>query len=176
MPFQGRPRVEQQVDGRWRLLAPLFYQGSRETWTVPAGFCSDFASVPAAARWLIPADGPWTAAAIAHDWFCDVGIRQGRTTSRDADGLFRRMMRELDVPLPRRWAMWAGVRWGALLNPLRRPGVAADMPLVLLISVLVSPLVLPVSVIVAFGLAVDHLIDVAFRAGGALRGRPTRRS
>lgn len=163
MPFRGRPRVEQQDDGRWALLAPLLYHGSRESWTVPAGFCSDFASVPAAARWLIPADGPWTAAAIAHDWFCDVGIRDRRITSRDADGLFRRMMRELDVPLPRRWVMWAGVRWGALVNPLRRPGVWADLPLVLLISLLVAPLVLPVSVVVAVGLAADHLIDRAVR-------------
>ena len=168
MPFQGRPRVEQQTDGRWALLAPLLYHGSRQSWTVPAGFCSDFASVPAAARWLIPADGPWTAAAIAHDWFCDVGIRAGRITSRDADGLFRRMMRELGVPFPRRWAMWAGVRWGALINPVRRPGVWADLPLALLISLLVAPLVLPVSLIVAVGLAIDHGIDHLVRCAAHL--------
>ncbi|MEI4273939.1 DUF1353 domain-containing protein [Klenkia sp. LSe6-5] len=163
MVFQGRPCVQQAEDGRWVLLRPLRYQGSRESWTIPAGFVTDFASVPAAARWLIPADGPWTAAAIAHDWFCDVGIRRDLITSRDADGLFRRMMRELGVPLPRRWAMWAGVRWGAVANPLRRPGVLADLPLVLAISVLVAPLVLPVSLVVALGLALDHLIDRCVR-------------
>jgi hypothetical protein len=172
VPFLTRPRVEQTASGHWTLTAPLVYAGRAEEWVVPAGFESDFASVPVPVRWLIPADGPWTAAAIVHDWFCDVGIAAGVISSRDADGVFRRMCRELGTPVLRRWVMWTGVRWGALASPVRRPGWVRDAPAVLLLSVAVAPLVLPVSVVVAVGLAVDAVVDRALTLVLRLVGRP----
>lgn len=172
MPFLTRPHVEQLASGHWSLTQPLVYAGRAEQWVVPVGFESDFASVPVPVRWLIPADGPWTAAAIVHDWFCDVGITAGVITSRDADGVFRRMCRELGTPVLRRWVMWAGVRWGALANPVRRPGFARDLPVVLLVSVAAAPLVLPVSVVVAVGLVVDAVADRALTLALRLLGRP----
>lgn len=82
---------------------------------------------------------------------------------RDADGVFRRMCRELGTPWPRQWLLWTGVRWGAVANPVRRPGVWRDLPLMLAISLLAAPVVIPVSVLVGVGLAVDHAVDLLHR-------------
>ncbi|MEI4270478.1 DUF1353 domain-containing protein [Klenkia sp. LSe6-5] len=172
MPFLSRPHVEQLDDGDWALTEPLVYAGRADRWVVPTGFVSDLASVPVPVRWLIPTNGPWTAAAIVHDWFCDVGIAAGVISSRDADGVFRRMCRELRTPVLRRWLMWAGVRWGAVVNPVRRPGFVRDLPAVLAISVLAVPLVLPVSVVVGVGLAVDAVVDRLLGLALRVTGRP----
>ena len=171
MPFVTRPHVEQLADRRWQLTEPLVYRGRREDWVVPPGFVTDFTSVPVPVRWLIPSDGPWTAAAIVHDWFCLVGIAAGVISSGDADAVFRRMCRELGTPIPRRWLMWAGVRWGALASPVRRPGIARDLPGVVAISLVAAPLVLPVSLVVAVGLLVDVAADVVLRFAARLLGR-----
>ncbi|SCX37581.1 Protein of unknown function [Klenkia marina] len=172
MPFLTRPHVEQLAGGEWSLTEPLVYAGRSEQWMVPTGFVTDFASVPVPVRWLIPADGPWTAAAVVHDWFCEVGIAAGQVSSRDADGVFRRMCRELGTPVLRRWLMWAGVRWGAVASPVRRPGLARDLPAVLAISVLAVPLVVPVSLVVGIGLAVDAVVDRALTLALRLTGHP----
>lgn len=172
MPFRSRVHVEQLAGGEWSLTEPLAYAGRAEEWVVPTGFVTDFASVPVPVRWLIPADGPWTAAAVVHDWFCEVGIAAGAISSRDADGVFRRMCRELGTPVLRRWLMWAGVRWGALANPVRRPGLARDLPAVLVVSVLAVPLVVPVSLVVGVGLAVDAVVDRALTLALRLTGHP----
>ncbi len=171
MPFLTRPHVEQLASGHWSLTQPLVYAGRRDEWVVPVGFESDFASVPVPVRWLVPADGPWTAAAIVHDWFCEVGIAAGEISGRDADGVFRRMCRELGTPIGRRWLMWAGVRWGALADPVRRVGIGRDLPGVLLISVAAAPLVLPVSAVVAVGLVVDTILDRVLGFAAGLVGR-----
>jgi hypothetical protein len=39
---------------------------------VPPHFVTDFASVPAAFRWLAPQEGPYAAAAVLHDWLYSV--------------------------------------------------------------------------------------------------------
>lgn len=60
MPFTG-PVVVQEVDrgdgSRWQLVEPLTYQGRDDPFVVPAGFETDFASVPRAFTWLIPRYG-----------------------------------------------------------------------------------------------------------------------
>jgi hypothetical protein len=94
---------------RWRLEQPLTYRGRRDEFVVPAGFTTDFASVPQALTWLVPRYGRYTKAAILHD-FLWRECAAGRFGWADADGLLRRAMRELDVPFLRRWLMWAAVR------------------------------------------------------------------
>lgn len=42
-------------------------------------------------------------AAIVHDLLWREYARTGRISYHDADGMFRRAMRELDVPFLRRW-------------------------------------------------------------------------
>ena len=150
--------VRSSGDHRWKLLAPVVYEGRDQAITVPVGFETDFASVPQAVQWLIPVSGRYTRAAIVHDWLCKEGLRSNLMSSHDVDGVFRRIMRESGVPLVRWWLMWTGVRWGALFNPLRRRGWWHDAAMVLMISVLALPLLLP-TIPVVFALGVDWLVN-----------------
>jgi hypothetical protein len=153
--------VRRLDDEFWAVEQPLVYRGRRDVFIVPAGFRTDFASVPRVAVWLIPRFGRYTPAAILHDWLCTEGIATGQVTSREADGLFRRIMRESGVPVLRRWLMWAGVRWGALTERDRRPGWLASAPGVLAISLLAAPIVVPPGLVIAVALLVYGLVEGA---------------
>lgn len=132
MPFTTRGVCVDLLDDQGALLVPLSYQGKVEHFTVPAGFVSDFATVPRLFRSFAPSIGLWTRSAVLHDWMC-VHLAAGDCVvgSRDADGIFRRTMREAGVGFVTRWLLWCGVRWGALANPARRPGWWRDAPAVL---------------------------------------------
>ena len=132
MPFTTRGVLVDLNDNRGTLVAPLAYQGKVEHFTVPSGFVSDFATVPRFLQSFTPSIGKWTRAAVLHDWFC-VHLAAGDcvVSSSDADGIFRRVMRESGVSFPTRWLMWTAVRWAALFNRHRRPGWSHDAPLVL---------------------------------------------
>ena len=144
MPFLGEGVQLQQVDeSYWKTLADLEYQGRDEPLTVPAGFCTNLASVPRFAWWLVPRSGRYTPAVVLHDYL----VQHPDTTKVgrcDADGIFRRSMRELGVPLLRRRMMWTAVRLAG--GPFN---CGLDMLLaVLVISILVAPIVLPGAAIV----------------------------
>jgi hypothetical protein len=156
------------ADG-WTLVEPLVYLGRRDRFVVPAGFGTDLATVPRPVLWLVPAAGRYTLAAVLHDWLCTVGIATGAVTSRQADGLFRRAMREAGVPVLLRWLMWTGVRWGALADPQRRRGWLLSAPGVLAVSALAAPLVLPPSVLVLPGLAVYAALERLVSGGSGAR-------
>lgn len=135
MPFNAdRLGVDWHGGKRWVLTRPLVYQGERQTFVVPVGFVTDFASVPRILMSLVPPIGTWTRAAVLHDWLCTVGIELGLVSSRDADGIFRRVMREEGVNFVLRWLMWVAVRWAAFNNDLRRPGTWRDLTLMIPIS------------------------------------------
>jgi hypothetical protein len=170
VPFEPGSLTVRRVDAsRWELVAELVYRGRRDRFVVPAGFRTDFATVPLPVTWLVPRFGAYTLAVILHDWLVTEGLRTGVVTSREADGIFRRVLRESGVPVLRRWLMWTGVRWGALVSARRRPGWVFSAPGVLAISVLAAPLVLPPAVAILPGLA-------AFSAAERVVGRwfPTR--
>jgi Protein of unknown function (DUF1353) len=155
VPFAPGSLTVRRVDAeRWELVDELVYLGSWERFVVPAGFRTDFATVPRVVSWLVPRFGAYTLAAILHDWLITDGLRAEVVTSRQADGIFRRVMRESGVPVLRRWLMWAGVRWGALTDELRRSGWLFSAPGVLAISVLAAPLVVPPAIVIAPGLLV----------------------
>jgi hypothetical protein len=155
VPFESGALTVRSVDAnQWALVDDLVYQGRRDRFVVPAGFRTDFATVPRVVAWLVPRFGAYTVAVILHDWLCTEGIRSGAVTSRQADGIFRRVMRESGVPVLRRWLMWAGVRWGALASAGRRPGWLVSAPGVLAISLLAAPLVVPPGVVILPGLLV----------------------
>jgi hypothetical protein len=115
-PFTGEVVVRQVDDDpefkSWTLVEPLTYRGKWDTWTVRSGFCTDFASVPRVVTWLIPRYGRYTKAAILHDYLC-TQAEVGKIDRADADGVFRRALRELGVAFLRRWLMWAAVRLDA---------------------------------------------------------------
>jgi hypothetical protein len=155
VPFDSPSLIVRRVsDQQWEVVEALVYRGRRDTFVVPAGFPTDFASVPRVVVWLFPRFGRYTLAAVLHDWLTTEGLRTGAVSSRDADGLFRRVMAELRVPPVRRWLMWAGVRWGALASPPRRPGWVLDAPRVLALSVLAAPVVVLPALAIAAALAV----------------------
>ena len=168
MPFDPPSAVLRTsgADG-WTLVEPLTYLGRSDRFVVPAGFATDLASVPRPVLWLVPESGRYTLAAVLHDWLCTVGIRTRVVTSRQADGIFRRVMREAGVPVLLRWLMWTGVRWGALADPQRRRGWLLSAPGVLAISLLAAPLVLPPSLLVVPGLVVYAALErlVSGRSG-----------
>lgn len=135
MPWATSPTLLYVGSGRYQTLAPCEYVGETQVFRIEGDFDTDLASVPRLFWSLLPPDGTYERAAVLHDWLC-VRLAHGDSpvSARDADGIFRRVMREEGVGFLTRWAMWAGCRVGALRTPARRPGIAADMPLVVLIT------------------------------------------
>ncbi|WP_138760262.1 DUF1353 domain-containing protein [Modestobacter altitudinis] len=164
MPFDSSLVVRRASDQLWEVVEPMVYRGRRDTFVVPAGFLTDFASVPRVLVWFIPRFGRYTPAAVLHDWLVTTGLTTRVVSSRDADGLFRRVLRELGVPPVRRWLMWCAVRWGALVSPARRPGWWPDAPRVLALSVLAAPVVVPPAAVIAGALAVYTVVETAVTA------------
>lgn len=140
MPFASRLYVEPAADDTWRLLRPLTYRGSVDTWTIPAGYVTDFGSIPWLASWLVARYGRWTRATVVHDYLITHELPAGSIEPNDIDGVFRRILRELGVSTPRRWLMWAGVRWGALFGGRARRWRVTAAP-VLAISIAALPAV-----------------------------------
>lgn len=149
-----------EPDGTYRLTAHVVYKGRDDVFTVPAGFVTDLASVPRLMSWLVPIAGAHDRAAILHD-FCCTQLEAGdlRLSAPDVDGLFRRCLRELGVPLVRRWLFYAGVRWGALGTPARRPGWWSTAPVVLGVSLLALPFLLPAALFVGLALLIDRAVE-----------------
>ena len=182
MPFVGdaNPLVKQVGDRDWEVVEPLTYRGTTDEFVVPAGMPTDFASVPRAFVWFLPRYGRYTRAAILHDylWRFRVNDPTEPISRADADGLFRRVMRELGVPFLRRWIMWTAVRLAALTKPDGRKGWIRDAPQVLLVSIVALPFVLPPALLVLVGLGAFYLLELLLvlplKAGRALRSAMTK--
>lgn len=135
----------------WRLVEDLVYAGERETFTIPAGYVTDFATIPSFIRsptGLDPYSMEYARAAIVHDWLITDAIPARVVTSRDVDGIFRRIMREEGTDAATRWLMWTAVRWGAAFSRRRAWGrqLPKDLPLMLAISLPALLLAVPASV------------------------------
>lgn len=101
--------VVEFVDGdRWRLREDLPYElpDGQGTIIVPAGFLTDFASIPRP-LWSLVGDpgGPWAPAAVVHDYL----YRTGLLPRAEADAIFYEAM-EPYVRTSKRWVMWLAVR------------------------------------------------------------------
>lgn len=169
MTFKTELQVLEVFPDIWMLDKDLVYEGKHQTFRVPRTYYTDFASVPRFLTWLIPTTGKYTKAAVVHDYLCDTlkeyheseAVPAHWVSSRDADGIFRRMMRELGVPKVRRWLMWAGVRWGAVFSAHRREDVWKDMHLVLLLTLLAAPFVIPAAALAALSYLVYLVVEKA---------------
>lgn len=143
MPFNTTTVSVTSANGnQWVLDRPLTYRGQRDRFVIPAGFRTDFATIPRLLTWLVGRTGQHTLAVVLHDWLVTTGVDSGAVSHRDADGLLRRVLRETGTPFVRRWLMWAGVRYGALFGG-RRDDWIRDAALVALITVLAAPVVAP---------------------------------
>ena len=152
--------VEQVSDKNWLLRKALDYTGKFETFHVPVGQGTDFASVPRVFVWFLPRYGRYTKAAILHDFLWRERASKGTLDYVDADGTFRRAMRQLGVPFLRRWIMWSAVRWGALLKPNGRKGWLKEAPRVLLVSAVALPIVVPPAVVVGAAILVFQMVEL----------------
>lgn len=163
--FDSRLSVQEATDDTWRVLAPLIWTGTEgDTFTVPVGFVTDFATVPRFLIWKVRPYGPYTRAAVLHDWLLvelagwtrrhrgnvvkapmDGSDDQPPATSREIDGIFRRAMEDLGVSWVTRWQMWAAVRLASCFNPRRAYGRQfwRDAPPVFGVLILSAPILLP---------------------------------
>ena len=103
------PVVQPFNDGAyWTLIQPFTYiigQTSHQI-TVPAGFVTDFASIPAVLRGLLSPTGQEGRAAIIHDYL----YWEQRCSREQADWILRLGMIESRVPLVTRQAVYWAVR------------------------------------------------------------------
>lgn len=123
--FNGLAKYEDQADGvTAKLLRALEYTTS-DGWRirVPAGFLTDFASIPRLLWALIPPRGKYNRAAIIHDFLYKFAPRDPSTgvacTRGRADSIMREACENLGERATRRWAIYSGVRSGGWL-PWRR--------------------------------------------------------
>lgn len=111
-PLRVEEVDDKSSDGRgsWRLLEALAYESEAlsATVTVPAGFITDFASVPRIPVAFLLCGDVGHKAAVVHDFLYTV-----RTCGRKAaDEVLVEAMAVCGVPPWRRALMWAGVRIG----------------------------------------------------------------
>jgi hypothetical protein len=93
---------------RFRLAPPL----GDEVIVVPAGFKTDFASVPRGLWNFEPPLGDAGKAAVVHDFLYATRGLGGRFSRAQADAIFRQALADLGVPAWKRTLLWAAVRVG----------------------------------------------------------------
>lgn len=98
----------------YQLLAPLVYMSSG--WgriEVPAGFITDFASVPKLPLTWLAAGGTANEAAVVHDWLYTVHrVGPVDITRSEADAIFREAIPASEDPNAPAFLMWLAVRFG----------------------------------------------------------------
>ena len=107
--------LDAERDGRVtaRLLQGFGYRpAGGDVIAVPAGFVTDFASVPWGFWNLEPPLGDAGKAAVVHDYLYATKGLGGRYSRAQADGIFRQALGALGVPLWKRTLLWAAVRVG----------------------------------------------------------------
>jgi hypothetical protein len=78
----------------------------------PQRYVTDFASIPAWARWAIAPFGRHAEAAVIHDWLYALGGKKDRAARKRADDIFRLALGNLGVGIIRRNLMHRAVRFG----------------------------------------------------------------
>jgi hypothetical protein len=180
MPFSPNAEViVKQLDNEnWEVRTSLRYTGIQDSFEVPIGQGTDFASVPRPFVWFLPRYGSYTMAAILHDYLWRERASKGEMDWIDADGLFRRAMRELKVPFLRRWIMWTAVRWAALFKPRGRTRWLRESWRVVLFTLVAAPFVLPPALLILIALLAFYVLEllawVAIEVGSAARARVQR--
>lgn len=161
MPFSVDTElvVKQVGDEDWEVRSALRYSGSRDSFEVPVGQTTDFASVPRPFVWFLPRYGSYTMAAILHDYLWRELAAKGEMAWVDADGIFRRAMRELRVPFLRRWIMWTAVRWAALFKPKGRQGWLRESWRVLVFTLLAAPFAIVPGLVILLALLTFYVLE-----------------
>lgn len=106
--FSTPLQVTKYATGRWRLLNSLVYHAdlTERTYVVPAGFVTDFASVPRLPLAYLLAGDTAHRAAVVHDYLYRYAIEPRKS----ADRVFCEAMADSGVPGWRRTLMYGAVR------------------------------------------------------------------
>jgi Protein of unknown function (DUF1353) len=117
--FTPAPLVRDLEDGvRQQLQEPLAHVTADGLWTivVPAGFITDYASIPQVLHSVLPPRGKGNRANIVHDYLYRYAPRDPRTGASVTQATADRIKLEGDAILgerwTRRWAMYVGLRVG----------------------------------------------------------------
>lgn len=106
--------MRHEVGEEWCLLEPLVFEGTRDYFVMRKGFRTDFASIPRPVRWLFDTAGTNSEPGVLHDALWRETKRADGIPSRvdpwDADGLFRRALREQGATALTRALLWIAVR------------------------------------------------------------------
>jgi hypothetical protein len=96
-------------ESEWILKSDLAYYSEflEERIVVPAGFKTDFASIPRFFHRLLPKNGRHDAAAVVHDWLYATAY----TDKDTADKVFLEAMKAIGVSAWKRNAMYRAVKW-----------------------------------------------------------------
>lgn len=108
---QTRPVLTPFADGEfWVVTQPLAYPvpDSDAVIIIPEGFVTDFASIPRIFWTIFPRHGEYTTAAIVHDFL----YWDQKCTREQADNLFDLVMRDAEVSMASRYAIYGAVRLG----------------------------------------------------------------
>jgi hypothetical protein len=118
VPFRTPLSVRHEVGEDWRLLDPLVFEGREHYFVIRKGFRTDFASIPRPVRWLFDTAGTNSEPGVLHDAVWRESKRSDGKLPRvdpwDADGLFRRALRESGATAMTRALMWIAVRAAAI--------------------------------------------------------------
>jgi hypothetical protein len=118
VPFRTPLSVRHEIDEEWRLLEPLVFEGRDDYFVMRKGFKTDFASIPRPVRWLFDTAGTNSEPGVLHDAVWRESKRADGNPPRvdpwDADGLFRKSLRESGATAMTRALMWIAVRAAAV--------------------------------------------------------------
>jgi hypothetical protein len=105
--FQTPLKVEVLDDGHnYKLVEAFQYDSSLSTISVPAGFITDFASVPKLFWNILPPTGKYGKAAVVHDYLYRT---YGYSSKIVADAIFLEAMTALGTPKWQRYVMYLAV-------------------------------------------------------------------
>lgn len=110
--FQSPLDLRAHAPGEWAVLRPLTFRAADgRAFTVPRGFVTDLASIPALVRPVLDRNGRSRRAAVLHDFlYCTQPVARD-----DADELFDEALALDKEPWWSRTAMYAAVRLGGWL-------------------------------------------------------------
>ncbi len=105
--FISTLKVEETPSGLWKVVEDFSYHNKKDDIiVVPAGFLTDFASVPRIFWTLIPRYGKYTSASVLHDYLYSIKER----SREESDRIFLDAMKVLKVSWWKRRVMWSAVR------------------------------------------------------------------
>lgn len=120
--FSSLAHLEDQENGTTaKLLSRLTYT-TVDGWaiTVPAGFVTDFASIPRPLWVVIPPRGKYNRPAIIHDWLYQRApfdpTTNRRVTQARADSILREACENCDDRFTQRWTIYLGLRVGGFVT------------------------------------------------------------